>query len=434
MSIPFSTSFQHPIARDTHQSAVERALLILAEAVAMRQRAYTHPAEFVRVPSDPVIFAESHDLAERLWTSRLSTVVIVGIGGSNLGAKAVFEALDRVEGGRRHIELLSLDTCEPRAIERILRRIDERVTMPEEIAIIIGTKSGTTAETLMNSDILLDHLLRKDIAYERRVAVISDVSAPTKAYAAERGFRFASIPHPIGGRFSVFTQMGLLPLSLLGIDVKEFRKGAEAIFAGLISGKDTSAVRLAREIASMQRSNIHVMDFFFFDPALESLGKWARQLIAESLGKTHDRDGRTVRTGVTPTVSLGSVDLHSMAQLIFGGPKDRWTMLVSIRDPQTSHFPAKGFASLAHLSGHTPNETFRAILAGTRAAYLKNALPFLDVEFPAPTPYAVGAWMAWMMAAVYIAGEILNINPFDQPAVEDYKEATRTYLSHHKKR
>lgn len=434
MSLPFSTSFERPIARDNYAHPIERALLRLSESAAIRQGVYKHPTEFVRIPSDPAILAESHDIAERVWTSRLRAIVLIGIGGSNLGAKAVAEALTPVHAAhtRRPIELFSLDTCEPRFIERALSWVDERVTMPEEIAIVVGTKSGTTAETLINADVLLGHLRKKDPAYEKRVIVISDFDAPTNSYAQQRGFLFAPIPKPIGGRWSVFTPVGLIPLALFGVDINELRKGAQEMFSLILSGRDASAVRFAREIATMQRAGIHLLDLFFFDPAFESLGKWARQLISESLGKKHDRDGRTVHAGVTPTVSIGSTDLHSMAQLVYAGPRDKWTMLVTVKGAP-SHFTSDGFISLAHFNGRSAEEVFRAIVAGTRAAYAKNDLPLLDVELPAASPFVVGAWMAWMMAAVYIAGEILNIDPFDQPAVEDYKQATKAYLAHHRR-
>jgi glucose-6-phosphate isomerase len=433
MTEAFSTSFHRSLARDDHSRPIERALLRLSEAIASKQRSYEYPLEFARTPQDPAILSESHEIAERLWTSHLHTVLLIGIGGSNLGAKAVSEALAYTYlfgDSKRHAQLLCLDTCEPRLIERTLEWIEQNIHLPEEIAIIVATKSGTTAETLINADSVLAKLLARDMTYTNRVVVISDPEAPTRNYAQSQGFLFAPIPPPIGGRYSVFTPMGLIPLQLLGVDIKELRVGASQMFSRIVSGKDPSAVRLAREIASMRKSGISVMDLFFFDPALESLGKWARQLIAESLGKEHDRDGRTLRSGVTPTVSVGSVDLHSMAQLVFGGPKDKWTMLVSVRESGVSTLPANGFVSLAGLDGRTPTEVHRAILSGVRAAYAKNSLPLLEVELPRVSPYVLGAWMAWMMAAVYIASEILNVNAFDQPAVEDYKQATRMYLAH----
>jgi glucose-6-phosphate isomerase len=173
------------------------------------------------------------------------------------------------------------------------------------------------------------------------------------------------------------------------------------------------------------------MDLFFFVPALESLGKWARQLVAESIGKEFDRDGRTIHNGITPTVSIGSVDLHSVAQLNFGGPKDKWTMLVSARSHELKE-KASGWSKLADIPEVSPGEVFDAILAGTRAAYAKRDLPLLHVELSSVSPYTIGAWMAWFMIATYISSEIMNLNAFDQPAVEDYKRATREHLSHHK--
>lgn len=429
----FTASFTRRIAREGHSPSVERAILQLSEAMADRRRAYEFPLEFIRVPSDPTMLSESHAAVERLWTSRLKVVLLIGIGGSSLGAKAVFDAVGTWRDTRQEISLVTLDTCEPRLIEQTLRYLDKHVSMPEEIAIVIGTKSGTTSETLLNADIVISHLSRRPDNYHSRIVLVSDVGSPTREYAERHGYGFVPMPSPIGGRFSVFTPMGLVPLELLGVDVAGFRRGAADMAEHILSRKDTSATQLACEIASMRKVGIHIMDLFFFDPALESLGKWARQLIAESLGKTLDLDGRTVRAGITPSVSIGSTDLHSMAQLVFGGPRDKWTMFVTVRESVQCYEMGNGLSALAGIEGKTAAEVFRAIIAGVQRAYATHDLPLLSVELPTTTAYVIGAWMIWMMIAVAVAAEMLHVNAFDQPAVEDYKRATREYLAHQRR-
>ena len=158
------------------------------------------------------------------------------------------------------------------------------------------------------------------------------------------------------------------------------------------------------------QKKISLLNEFYFAPELESLGKWYRQLVGESLGKSHD-------VGITPIVSIGSTDLHSMAQLYFGGPRDKFTNLIRVENEQGTAALAKSFFKIMN-----------AIYGGVRAAYIKNQLPFTEIIFEDISEHTLGAYMQFKTMEIMYLGRLMDVNAFDQPAVEDYKEETRKLL------
>ena len=162
----------------------------------------------------------------------------------------------------------------------------------------------------------------------------------------------------------------------------------------------------------------------------ESLGKWARQLYAESLGKEFDRSGKEVRAGITPIVSIGSTDLHSMAQLYLGGPKDKFTVFVRIPEHSTLKVPEKGMFTelIPSIKGVTPDTVMDAIYKGTLAAYNSHKLPHAEIGLPAVSLYGIGMFFELQMLTIMYLGELMHLNVFDQPNVEDYKKVTKQIL------
>ena len=169
---------------------------------------------------------------------------------------------------------------------------------------------------------------------------------------------------------------------------------------------------------------------FVFDPTLEDLGKWWRQLVGESLGKNETRAGGVSETSILPTVSVGSTDLHSVGQLYLSGAPGIATTFVAVGQPEMI-IPAHGIAErlVSGLGGASSAAITDAILEGTKRAYTEKKLPYLSIHLRDLSPEAMGAFMETQMIAVAIAGELLDINAFDQPNVEDYKRITRGLLS-----
>ena len=164
---------------------------------------------------------------------------------------------------------------------------------------------------------------------------------------------------------------------------------------------------------------------------MESVGKWYRQLTGESIGKRENLDGEEAHEGITPIVSIGSTDLHSMAQLFYGGPHDKLTTLVyakqspaEVKVPQDLVFPGL----VDDITGKSYKEIMQAIYGGVKKAYEKNGLPYMEILFPEISEYTVGQFLQFKMCEMMYLAQLLNVNAFNQPAVEDYKSETRELL------
>jgi glucose-6-phosphate isomerase len=170
---------------------------------------------------------------------------------------------------------------------------------------------------------------------------------------------------------------------------------------------------------------------FLFANDLESLGKWCRQLMAESLGKEFNKKGETVNIGITPVISIGSTDLHSMAQLYLGGPYDKFTTFLSVEN-SNSHINVpmlKGYSRLVEeVQGKSLESIMSAVLEGTKVAFRKGRRPFVEVKLPGKSEYPIGQFLQFKMMETVYLGYLLDIDPFDQPNVESYKEETRNIL------
>ena len=191
------------------------------------------------------------------------------------------------------------------------------------------------------------------------------------------------------------------------------------------------ALQSAQVLAAHLQKGYTINDNFFFHPELESVGKWYRQLMGESVGKEHSLTGETVHTGITPTVSLGSTDLHSVGQLYLGGPKDKLTTFVSapnklvrVEVPQNRIFPEL----VPMINGKTAEDIMDAILEGVQIAYQKADLPYMQVTLDGINEASLGAFLQFKMLEMMYLGQLLNVNSFDQPNVEAYKVETKRLL------
>jgi len=385
------------------------------------------------VPNDDYMLDTVERLAERLWTAKLRTVLVIGIGGSNLGTQAIYDAMAGARDLVSHDSprLIFLDTTDTSRL-RAAQTIIDRALSAEEILFIVISKSGTTTETIFNAEVVLAHFAAKFGRKAGRVVVMSEDGSPLLRAAADQQMHTIPLPPRVGGRYSVFTPVGLLPLALLGMPIRELRSGAQAELANSLQPDvtDSAAVMSALAQYYFYTQNLRQHDTFVFSPRLESLGKWYRQLLAESIGKTTVGEN-SVTVGITPTVSVGSTDLHSVGQLYLGGPHDRLTTFVSIETmipPLTLPVSRVWPDLLPLLDGKDASLVTRAILSGTQAAYNASRLPYLEVELAGVTLYELGAFMQFKMCEVMMLGHLLRVNPFDQPHVEQYKNVTKRIL------
>jgi glucose-6-phosphate isomerase len=422
------------IPKGTIPEGAKRLAEEIKEIAAQKTGAYKTHEHSLRLPLDPSIMLEVRHHAERYFSTQLRYVIVVGIGGSNLGTQAVYDALrprDHATSGSPKI--IFADTISTSFLRDVAELLETEISYPEEILINLISKSGGTTESIANFELIYVMLTRRFPSINSRIVVTTDHGSKLWLAAEKKGIGLLSIPKEVGGRFSVFSAVGLFPLALVGIDTKQFVEGARDVLA-LCTQKENHALRLAESIYLAHKNGASILNFFFFNPELESLGKWARQLYAESLGKEKDRGGRVIRAGITPIVSIGSTDLHSMAQLYFGGPRDKMTIFVHVSERSNLRIPEKGlFIDLAPaLKNKSPDIIMKAIYDGTIAAYNTHKFPYGEVLLPAISPYALGMFLELHMMTVMYLGEMLHVNTFDQPNVEDYKKVTKQLLENHK--
>lgn len=416
------------------------ATAAVAQARVTELQAVVAASDFT-APEASLCLLDDDDLLERVMsmvqtkvTSSLRYIFVVGIGGSNLGSKAVYDALlgygDGAVAGRPR--MVFLDAVNTRYLSHVCEAIVTALTDPAEYLVVTISKSGGTTETLTNTEILLAALAKQVGDPCERTVVITDEGSRYAEAAAIQGIAVLTMPPMVGGRYSVFSAVGLFPLAAAGVDVVAFRDGARALRAKCLSAEVTEnpALQSAAYSARAYHDGFHIHDTFVFHGELESLGKWYRQLLGESVGKEHDVTGTTVHCGIAPTVSVGSTDLHSVGQLYLGGPATMFTTFVSVADAGDISVPtARRFPSVVEMiSNQTTARIAGAILSGTQAAYRQQVRPFMSVELATISPYELGAFMQWKLIEMMYLGTLLNVNPFDQPHVELYKTETKRLL------
>lgn len=390
----------------------------------------------INLPSDEKVLNDSKELYKKVVTPQLKYIIDIGIGGSNLGTKAIYDAkygfFDLLEPNR-YPKMFFADTNDPEFLEKLVAFLTSHVSSPEEILVCAISKSGGTTETIANFEILYSALSQKFSDIKNRVVAITDFESKFWNAAQKIGIATLSIPKQVGGRFSVLSAVGLFPLLAAGIDVESLRKGAMDIRTKCVSQniEENPALVSASILFHCLQNDRVINDTFLFHQELESLGKWYRQLMGESIGKETDLDGKTVNTGITPTISLGSTDLHSVGQLYLGGPKDKVTTFVYTeksssvaKTPEQFLFPDL----VEHITNKKASDIMHAILEGVKAAYIKRGLSFMEIVLDDMSEKSIGEFLQFKMIEMMYLGRLMNVNTFDQPNVESYKIETKKIL------
>lgn len=346
-------------------------------------------------------------------------VIVVGIGGSSLGLEAVHNVL-----GEQGSALTVLDMIDPQAITTLTATLS-KIKKVSQLAICLISKSGTTTETLANSAVVLRMLeAQYGEAVYKQLICIGDPGTPLAKTTKKLGATYIAMPVHIGGRYSVGTEVALVPLALLGHDIEAFTEGIKA--AGEPGAEEATAASALR-LASYLRGGYRHYNFFAFEQRLYKLGAWYRQLAAESLGKHSDRDGKPFTLGWVPTIST-PVELHSVGQLYLSGFPGVYTEFVSIDDNAADY--KVGPTKLApQLKKFSLTEIATALYGGVVGAYQAQGLPHRATVLSDNLPYALGYYMASAMRETMYIAHIFNVNAFDQPSVELYKEKTRSLLN-----
>ncbi len=394
---------------------------------------YADPECSLQLPSDDGQLERAQALVEAIKTPTLQYIVVIGIGGSNLGTQAVYDAIagsmsllyDRLP------KLLFLDTVSDErmtAVVRILSRMPSR----EDFAIISVSKSGGTTETISNTEVLWRSLEEQFGDVRDRFCFITDEGSNLwKASEQHKTHRIA-IPKQVGGRYSVMSAVGLVPLLLGKIDIEAMRSGARDALQDNLSDDLTRNHALVSAACTYLHAELgrSIHNSFVYAAKLESLGKWYRQLMGESVGKEKNLNGDVVNAGITPIVSIGSTDLHSMAQLYYGGPDDKFTNIIYSFKGDINLVPRemKMPGLVQDIGGKSLEQITAAIVGGVKAAYKNKQRPFLEIDMEGITPRELGYYLQFRMIEMMYLAKLMNVNAFNQPAVESYKEATRELL------
>lgn len=402
---------------------------------AMSDSAYLLPEASLRLPFDEVLFKKSKTLASKLAGPKLTYILDIGIGGSNLGAKALYEATAGTMDAHTPFapKILFADTCSPELLADITELLLNEVLDKEEIIIIVASKSGTTTETITNASVLVSALEQKFGSLAERIVCITDENSSLWKTGEQQKYHLLPVPKNVGGRYSVFSPAGVFPLLCAGVDGEELLRGAQSAVQDTIDrGIESSTFKAAQDILAWHQKGQVVFDFFVFHPELESVGKWYRQLFAESIGKEKTMSGENTTHRMFPTVSVGSTDLHSVEQMFLAQPNNFARFLVRAHAPHWEHqFLAedKVFAPLVvGVSHRAPCEILDAIYKGVTETYQARGVSYGEILLTDLDPESLGALMQFMMCTTMHLANLLNINAFDQPNVEEYKEATRRIL------
>ncbi len=422
------------VDRAAFDAAQTRRDELTAELAATRGTGWERWRE---LPFDPMRAA--HVEAVRTLADRhrptTDTMLVLGIGGSALGNIALQAALNpstwnlRPNAERDGPRLFVLDNVDPVAAADVLdevRRTDPRF---ERTLVNVISKSGETAETAAQFMIVRRMLQDAlgDAHAERIVAVTDPEKGTMRSICDASGYATLPVPEGVGGRFSVLSPVGLFSAAMCGIDIEALLDGAAAMDARCAqTGPDNPAATLAWLLvtfAGRGKSNHVLMPYA---NNLYLLADWYRQLWAESLGKRVDRDGNEVFAGATPIKALGATDQHSQIQLYREGPRDKVVGFVEVTRPARDvAIPAGlGVENLAYLEGATLGELLAAEQRATAYALVESARPNFTLRFPDVGAFTVGQFIQlWQVATAY-AGRLLNIDAYDQPAVETGKRAT----------
>ena len=402
-------------------------------------RSYEDERASINLLEDEENLIRVKSLIKRKLDLKPKYLVVVGIGGSNLGTIAVQEAvLGKLYNQKNpDLKVLYADTVDPDQINDIISIIEPEIKNGSSVILNCVSKSGGTTETIANFEVLIDVLKKYKKDFEKYVVVTTDKDSKLWNFAYDKNFDVLEIPKKVGGRFSVFSSVGLFPLGLLGIDIDKLIMGARQMKEKCLKKniKDNPAALSASLIFQHKLNGKNIHDLFLFSSDLESVGKWYRQLMGESLGKEFDRENVRIFQGITPCYSIGSNDLHSMAQLYLGGPYDKFITFVRIRkNKNIINIPNYSeYSELVRgIQGKPLYEIMDAILTGVQQAFRKAERPFVEVVIHDKSPFSIGQFLQFKEMEMIYLGYLLNVNPFDQPNVELYKAETRKILERNK--
>ncbi len=346
------------------------------------------------------------------FKERFSTMVVCGMGGSSLGAKTI-DAFARAFNKSDH-RLVFLDNIDPTLVKQTLDAIDWKETV-----FCFVSKSGTTLETIVFLNLVVEGLKERNLPLEEHVIFVGDPGKNFESLASSLGCVFFEIPPDVDGRFSVLTSTGLVPAFFIDFDIDELWEGANEVLKD--QSVDSEPIKLAKFKMNHYLNggrNISVM--FSYGNFLFPFAFWYSQLWAESLGK----NGK----GQTPLKALGTVDQHSLVQLFREGPDDKVYQFVKAREIKWDTSLPQETLVFDYIANKKVSEIFKALYEGTKEALIQTGRPVVSIELDRYSAFNLGYLFMFYMLTTVAAAQILGVNPFGQPGVELGKKIAREKL------
>jgi glucose-6-phosphate isomerase len=354
--------------------------------------------------------------------SSYKEIVVVGIGGSALGVSAIYEFISSVKElpGKLHI----LDTTDPVVLENRLKAINLN-----EALFLVTSKSGTTIETIA----ILKYLASLVPVNREQYAVITDVSSKLEAFAKHHDLHCFSIPANVGGRFSVLSAVGLLPLALVGIDIEKLLQGASQIRESFFNGGEFNDLLLKKATFYATNSNTYNINCLFsYSESFRKFNDWYIQLWGESLGKK--QLASELHVGLTPVGLIGPTDQHSFLQLIVEGKRDKSVTFLKLaafeKDMSIPDASLANLEELDMLNGYNFSELINmqadSIIESLDAC---NDIPLDVIVLDGIDEAGMGALMYYYELLTALVAKMLGINAFDQPGVEMGKKILKSKMS-----
>ncbi|MCI8441301.1 MAG: glucose-6-phosphate isomerase [Provencibacterium sp.] len=359
--------------------------------------------------------------AARWIKENADILIVIGIGGSYLGARAAIELLrsplyNSLKKDTPDIYFAG-NSISPSYLQELLS-----ICEGKDIAVNVISKSGTTTEPALAFRVfraLLEKKYGVEGAKQRIFATTDRARGTLKELATREGYETFVVPDDVGGRYSVLTAVGLLPIAAAGIDIREIMEGAaaarEAYSVCDLEKNDCYRYAAYRSIFLHKGKSVEML--VSYDPAFTMMGEWYKQLFGESEGKDHK--------GLFPASATFSTDLHSLGQFIQEGSRILFETVVDIKKPKQDFFieaDPENFDGLNFLSGQNMSVVNEKAMKGTILAHTEGGVPNLVLEVKDWSPRSFGWLVYFFEKACAISGYLLGVNPFDQPGVESYKK------------
>ncbi|HIZ55878.1 MAG TPA: glucose-6-phosphate isomerase [Firmicutes bacterium] len=365
-------------------------------------------------------FARIQKAAQKIQKNS-EVLIVIGIGGSYLGARAVIECLksplyNNLKKNTPDIYFVG-NSISPAYLNEVLSICEGR-----DIAVNVISKSGTTTEPALAFRIfreLLEKKYGKEEAKGRIFCTTDRAKGTLKELADREGYETFVVPDDVGGRYSVLTAVGLLPIAVAGIDIAALMKGAKAAQDAYsvpdLEQNDCYQYAALRNILYRKGKSVEIL--VSYEPSFAMMNEWFKQLFGESEGKDNK--------GLYPSSVVFSTDLHSMGQYIQDGARILFETVVKIGKPQTDLFiekDAENFDGLNFLAGQNMSVVNQKAFEGTLLAHTEGGVPNIVLDVPEMNEYELGYMIYFFEKACAISGYLMGVNPFDQPGVESYKK------------